>query len=107
MAISKKGKQEAKNEEKQALDLNIKVIRAKDFTKDNMDCNIAFDMTVNDVTIYGCWYREGTDKKGKDYQMVAFPSRKDEKSGKYYNWAYVSLSKEQVEDIAKQIEDLI
>ena len=107
MAISKK-KQEAKKEEKQALDLKIKVTRARDFTKDGEDgCIIAFDMTVNEVTIYGCWYREGTDKKGESYQMVAFPSRKDEKSGKYYNWAYVSLSKEQVEDIAKQIEDLI
>ena len=106
MAISKKGKQEVKKEEAQAL--TIKVTRAKDFTKEGADgCTIAFDMKVNGVTIYSCFYREGTKKDGDSYSMVSFPARQDEKTKKYYNHAYVKLSDEQVEDIAKQIENLL
>ena len=103
MAIAKK-----KQETKEVQALTIKVIRAKDFTKENAEgCNIAFDMEVNGVTIYGCWYREGKDKKGEDYALVSFPSRMDEKSKKYYAWAYVKLSTEDIENISKQIEDLL
>lgn len=100
MAIKGKKKEETKE---QALE--IKVARAKDFSKDDKT-TIAFDMVVNGVTIYGCYYREGT-KNGKDYAMVAFPSRKDDKSDKYYNHAYVKLSDDDVENIASQIEDFI
>ncbi len=104
MAINKKKNQETKAE---AQELTIKVTRARDFTKDGADgCSIAFDMIVNGVTIYGCWYREGKDKKGEDYSMVSFPSRKAD-DGKYYNWAYVKLSDADVENISKQIEEII
>lgn len=97
-----------KKEEAAAVALQISVKRAKDFTKEGSDgCTIAFDMEVNGVTIYGCWYREGKDKNGKDYQLVSFPSRKDAESNKYYNWAYVKLSDEDIENISKQIENLI
>ena len=101
MAIKGKKKEEAKD---QALD--IKVTRAKDFSEDGKT-TIAFDMVVNGVTIYGCYYREGTKKDGSEYAMVAFPSRKDAKSEKYYNHAYVKLSDDDVENIASQIEDFI
>ena len=102
MAISKNKKSEAKEEVKE---LTIKVDRAKDFTKEGADgCNIAFDMEVNGVKIYGCWYREGIDKNGKEYAMVSFPSKKDEKSGKYFSHAFVKLSDADVENISKQIE---
>lgn len=104
MAISKTKKQETKAE---AQELTIKVTRAKDFTKDGDDgCCIGFDMEVNSVTIYGCFYREGKKKDGSDYAMVSFPSKKDDK-GKFWNHAYVKLSDVQVENISKQIEDLI
>lgn len=104
MAINKKKNQETKAE---ALELAIKVTRAKDFTEKGAEgCCIAFDMDVNNVMIYGCFYREGKKKDGSDYQMVSFPSKKDDK-GKYWNHAYVKLSDAQVEEISKQIENLI
>ena len=58
------------------------------------------------VTIYGCWYREGKDKTGKDYQMVSFPSQKG-KDGKYYNHAYLKLQQSDVDFISKEIEKLL
>jgi hypothetical protein len=103
MAIKKDKKTETK---KEAQELNIKVTRAHDFSKDD-NTSISFDMVVNGITIYGCWYREGKKQDGSDYSMVAFPSRKDEKTGKYYNHAYVKLSDDQVDEIATQIENLI
>jgi len=107
MAISKTKKQETKETKAEAQELTIKVTRAMDFTKEGADgCCIGFDMEVNAVTIYGCFYREGKKKDGSDYQMVSFPSKKDEK-GKYWNHAYVKLSDAQVEEISKQIENLI
>ena len=80
-------KNEAKN--------SIEVLRAKAF-----DNAIAFDMTVNGVTIYGCRLVEG--KKG---QFVSFPQRKD-KNGKYWNLAYVKLTEEDTNFIIKLIEDM-
>lgn len=102
MAIKKDKKTETK---KEAQELNIIVTRAHDFSKDGKT-SIAFDMKVNGVTIYGCWYREG-EKDGKEWSMVNFPSRQDEKTGKYYSHAYVELSQDQIDDIAAQIETFI
>lgn len=85
----------------------IEVLRAKDFTEDGKDgCSISFDMKVNGITIYGCWYREGKDKKGDDYQLVSFPSKQG-KDGKYYNHAYVNLQQSDIDLISKQIESLL
>ena len=102
MAIKKDKKTETK---KEAQELNIKVTRAHDFSKDGKT-SIAFDMEVNGVTIYGCWYREG-EKNGEEWSMVNFPSRQDENTGKYYSHAYVKLTKDQVDDIATQLENLL
>lgn len=102
MAIKKDKKTETK---KEAQELTIKVTRAHDFSKDGKT-SIAFDMEVNGVTIYGCWYREG-EKDGEEWSIVNFPSRQDEKSGKYYSHAYVKLTQDQVDEIAKQLENLL
>ena len=91
MAIAKKAKAEAEK----SANLNIEVSRVKDFS----------DEKVNGVTIYGCYYREGV-KDGKDYSMVAFPSRKSS-DGKYYKHAYVKLSDADIDNISKQIEALL
>lgn len=100
MAITKKP---AKAEE--AKNYVVKVLKAKDFTKgDNV--SIAIDLLVNDVTIYGCWYRSGLDKNGNDYSMISFPSHKAN-DGKYYNYAFFKISDELMEDIEKQIESLM
>lgn len=105
MAVSRNKKTEEKAEQAQAL--VIEVLRAHDLTKDDQEgCNIAVDLKINGVTIYGCFYREGKDKNGKDYQMVSFPSHQG-KDGKYYNYAYVKLTDEDVEKISKDIEKLL
>lgn len=106
MAVSRNKKTENKETE-QAQALTIEVLRAHDLTKDDQEgCNIAVDLKINGVTIYGCFYREGKDKNGKDYSMVSFPSHQG-KDGKYYNYAYVKLTDEDVEKISKDIENLL
>lgn len=106
MAVSRNKKTEDKAAEA-AQALAIEVLRAHDLTKDDQEgCNIAVDLKINGVTIYGCFYREGKDKNGKDYQMVSFPSHQG-KDGKYYNYAYVKLTDEDVEKISGDIEKLL
>lgn len=104
MAIKKNTKKAEETKEVKQLEITVK--RAKDFSDDEKT-SIAVDLEVNGVTIYNCWYREGKKKDGSDYAMIAFPSRKDEKTDKYYNYAYVQFSKEDIENIATQIEQLI
>ena len=108
MAVNHKKSAETENKQaEQAQALAIEVLRAKDFTEDGKDgCSISFDMKVNEVTIYGCWYREGKDKKGEDYQLVSFPSKQG-KDGKYYSHAYVKLQQSDIDLISKQIESLL
>lgn len=96
MAISRKSKETeaAKNHE-------IKVTRAKD-----IDTAIMFDMVVNDVTIYGCSYRELERKDGSgSFVKIGFPSKKS--GDQYYNQAFVKLSDEDIKTIETQIEALI
>ncbi len=100
MALKSKA-QEQQKEEKQ---YDVKVTRAKDFTKDGKTC-VAIDMEVNGVTIYGSYYRCGTDKNGKEYSMVSFPSKKS--GERYYNHAYFPISEEVMDSIEKQIDALI
>lgn len=68
------------------------------------DGRISFDMRVNGVQISGMRYVEYTTKDGKPGSMISFPSRKDEKSGKYYTHAWFPVSRETQADIEKQIE---
>ena len=74
----------------------ITVTRAHQFE----DGGITFDMTVGEVTIYGCKIAHG-----KNGDFISFPSRKG-KDGKYYSHAYVSLSEEDTQSILSQIEAL-
>lgn len=98
MAIKKNSKAEENFEYK------VKVLKAKDFTKG--DTTIAINLLVNGVTIYGCWYRSGTDKNGKEYSMVTFPSHKGNDDN-YYNHVYFKINDDILSDIEKQIEALI
>ena len=104
MAINKKAKA-SEAEKTDVVTYDIKVTRAKDFTKDDKTA-IAFDMIVNGITIYNCWYLECV-KDDKPYEMISFPSRKDESSGKYYNHVFFHINAKMTEDIAKQIEQLL
>ena len=103
MALSSK---KNNNKEEAAAKYDIKVTRAKDFTGDDGKTVIAFDMIANGVTIYGCWYRVATNKKGEDFTMISFPSSKA-KDGKYYSHAYFKITDEMIADIEKQIEGLL
>ena len=85
----------------------VKVLRAKDFTeKSKLDTNVAFDMEVNGIKIYGCWFKEGTSKDGKDYSVISLPSQKG-KDEKYYSVAWFPISKELTKDIREQIVNML
>ena len=61
-------------EKKEKVEYVVNVLRAKDFTeKSKLDTNVAFDMEINGIKIYGCWLKEGTSKDGKDYSVIWFP----------------------------------
>lgn len=100
MAISRKAQDSAKTE------YTVTVKRAKDFTKEGKNTTISFDMEVNGVTIYGCWYREYTSKEGKDGTMISFPSQQG-KDGNYYNHAFFPMTEALKLDIEKQIESVL
>ena len=85
----------------------VKVLRAKDFTeKSKLDTNVAFDMEVNGIKIYGCWFKEGTSKEGKDYSVISLPSQKG-KDGNYYSVAWFPISKELTKEIREQIVNML
>lgn len=101
MSIKSKAKAETKTE------YEIKVIRAKDFTKNGEPTSISFDLVVNGVKIYNCWYRTYEDRKnpGEETGFIGFPSRKGS-DGKYYNYAYFDYQP-YIEEIERQIVALL
>lgn len=82
---------------KVAAEKTINVTRVNQFKNGD----VVFDVEVNDVTIYGCRIVEG--KKG---DFVSFPSHKG-KDDKYYSYAYTKFSDSDVEDIEKQINEML
>lgn len=97
MAIKKNTE---KTEEKRNYDVVVK--RVKEFNG-----SYAFDMEVNGVMIYGCWYREYERKDGSGtFAAIQFPSRKAE-DGKYYNHAYFRIDEDVIKNIEKQIEAML
>lgn len=85
-----------------ANNYDVKVTRAKEFDNGN----VTFDMVVNGVTIYGCWYREGKSQGGNEYQMISFPSQKG-KDGKYYSHAWFKIEDDVKDDIIAQLQELV
>lgn len=96
-----KGSTKTKENEK-TMNYDVKVTRAKE-VKEGI---VAFDMVVNGVTIYGCWYREGKDKKGEEYRMISFPSHKGA-DDKYYNYTWFKIEDDVKEDIIAQLQKLV
>lgn len=90
-----------KTEEKE-VKFSVNVTRAKQMEKSG---DIAFDMVVNGVNLYGLMYKQG-EKNGKEYAFVAFPSHKG-KDDKYYNYCYFKIDDSLLADIEKQIENLL
>ena len=91
-----------KGSTKEANTYDVKVTRAKE-TKEGQ---VVFDMIVNGVNIYSCWYREGKDKNGKDYTMISFPSQKAD-NGKYYNHCWFKIEDNLKEEIIAQLQKLV
>lgn len=87
------------NQESKKYD--VQVTRAKEVK----DGSVAFDMEVNGITVYGCWYNEYKTKEGKDGTLISFPSYRNE--NKYYNHVWFPISKELKDDIIAQIEKLV
>ena len=89
------------------VDYVVNVLRAKDLTeKSKLDANVAFDMEVNDIKIYGCWLKEGSDKDGKEYSLISLPSKKG-KDGNYYSVVWFPISKELTKEIREQIVKML
>lgn len=95
-----KGSQKKSNETKREYECIV--TRAKEIKEGT----VAFDMEVNGVKIYGCWYKEGTNKNGKEYQIVNLPQEKGG-DGKYYSIAWIPMSKEVRENIIEQLQKLV
>lgn len=66
---------------------DIKVLSAREVSEGK----VAFNMMVNNITIYGCWYHEFTNKAGKDDYIISFPSQKAE-NGNYYNHCWFDVN---------------
>lgn len=92
--------EEKKTEEK--TEYTVRVIRASQYKEGAF----AFDMEVNGVSIYGCWLKQGTNKDGKDYSFIDFPSYKA-KNGEYYKYAWFPINKELHDLIEAQIESML
>ena len=89
------------NETTQTYD--VKVTRAKEVKEGQ----VVFDMVVNGITIYGCWYREGKSKKdNKDYAMISFPSHKGN-DDKYYNHVWFKIDEAIQGEIVAQLQKLV
>lgn len=91
-----------KNQESHTYD--VKVTRAKEIKEGE----VVFDMVVNGVTIYGCWYREGVSiKTNEEYQIISFPSHKDEKTDKYYNHTWFKIEDDVKKSIIEQLQKMV
>ena len=89
------------------VEYDVNVLRAKDFTENSkLDTNVAFDMEVNGIKIYGCWLKEGTGKDGKEYSLISLPSQKV-KDGNYYSVTWFPISKELTKEIREQIVKML
>lgn len=80
---------------------SVKVLRVKAINQNVY----AFDMVVNGITIYGCWYRQGV-KDGKEWSLISFPSRKAD-NGKYYNYCQFPISETLKTEIENQMRSLL
>lgn len=102
---------EKKTEEKAAKREYVITVDAARLTK--KDSIVMVDLDVNGVKIKSCMLKEITvSKDGEKYKkgdityVLNFPSEKGS-DGKYYNRVWFPASKEMIENICSQVEDLI
>lgn len=102
--VKKEVKKAVKKEVEKMVN-EIKVLKVRPVN----DTTYAIDIEVNGIKIYGCFYREGV-KDGKEWSLISLPSTKgQDKDGntKYYDIVWFPISKEMVQDVAKQIESML
>lgn len=90
-----------KKNNQESTKYEVKVTRAREVKEGS----VAFDMEVNGVSVYGCWYNEYKTKEGKEGTMLTFPSYKN--GDKYYNHCWFPISADLKKDIIAQIEKLV
>lgn len=84
------------------VEYKVSVLKAKEVKEGK----VTFDMEVNGIKIYSCWYNEYKNKSGKDGTILSFPSYKGS-DGNYYNYVWFPISQEMKNDIIAQIEKLV
>lgn len=104
MAFSKK----TNNEEKKSYE--VKVIAARETKNDTI---VMVDLAVNGVKIYSCILKEITVKedgekykKGDTCYVLNLPQEKGS-DGKWYERVWFPRSNKMIEDIVKQVEDIL
>lgn len=95
MAITKANKKETEN--KAGVNFDIEVTRAKECENGN----VSFDMVVNGVNVYGCFYKTVEKKDGTTFDCVDFPQHKV--GDKWLHYVYFKTDAETI----KKIEDAI
>ena len=100
MALKKK---EQKEQATEKVNFDVKVLRAKQLDSGS----VSFDMTVNGITIYGCFAKTvKSSTTGEDVDVVNLPQYKGT-NGNYYDYVWFPMTFEQKEDIIKQINSLL
>lgn len=94
-----------KGSKKETRTFDVNVTKARE-VKDGV---VVFDMEVNGVNIYSCWYREYITKEGKEGTMISFPQEKAEIDGetKYFNRAWFPISNELKDSIIEQLQKVV
>jgi len=91
----------ARKKQESAQEYDIKVTRAKELESGD----IALDLVVNGVSIYGAFYVT-REVKGKEESFISFPNRKGS-DGKYYKYVYFPMNDAQLAQLEKDIEAAI
>lgn len=101
MALKKTNKDAEKHE------YEVKVLRAKELkASGKVSTNVGFDMEVNGIKIYGCYYKEGKKDDGKQWSLITLPQTKAN-DGEYYSIVWFPINKELTEEIVDQIGKLL
>jgi len=93
MATIKRNTQKKENKGPQRIDHHYSVGRVKEFDNGG----IVFDLTIDDITVYGCRVASGTHG-----DFVSWPSRKG-KDDKYYSIVYLRLTEDETNEILDKV----
>lgn len=73
------------------------VSRVKEFKNGG----IAFDLNIDDITIYGCHVVES-----KNGDFISFPSKQG-KDGRYYSHVYIRLTEDETSEILDKVSEAL